>query len=152
MIDDAIMNLVLGAIGGFAICAGLWFVAWGIYHIRILRRFIDACYYGPLDGPVRVTEVAKRDVRNDMRRSLMPSPVTYALAGETIVCEGDEQHPIVDIAFDVPLGALQNPDDLTNWRQTEITRGAPAEMCICDACGHRFYDGMGGYHFKDGWR
>ena len=89
--------------------------------------------------------------RQDQRWS-KPRGRFYAREGEFVTCEGPGNHPIVEIAYDVKLGDWQRPDHFGQWFQTPLPWGSLADRCTCEICGARWYDGMGHYHFNDGWR
>jgi hypothetical protein len=95
---------------------------------------------------------AALQLRRDKRWSSLPEPGLYARQGEWITCEGLGDHMIARIGQDIRVGSLRDPGDFDMWAQPEPLRGTPSQYCACIMCGCRWFDGMGHFHFKDGWR
>lgn len=91
-------------------------------------------------------------MRRDKRWSPLPAPGVYMRKGEWITCEGIGDHPIVQIGCEIRVGDLWKPDQFAIWAQPEPLRGTPSKFCRCILCDQRWFDGMGHYHFSDGWR
>jgi hypothetical protein len=71
----------------------------------------------------------------------------FAVAGEWVTCE--RGHRIVEIARDIPLGALYEAQNFKNWQQPEPPLGIMEQPCV--RCGAKWFMGMA-LHFEEGWR